>query len=126
MTFTVRRARTADVWTIRDLVEPKSWDADKSHYVRGVTGAVVVRHTARAHRAIDKLLMQLHVTGTFPAFRGALPGATGGSTGISAPTPAAQPTPAEATEADNGLGGVEFGRGTGFGPEAELPAESVE
>lgn len=45
--------------TIADLVEPESWKSGEPYVLRAVTGSIVVRHTARAHRAIDALVREL-------------------------------------------------------------------
>jgi len=47
----------ADV--IRELVEPQSWKSDEPYYLRPLTGSILVRHTASAHRKIDRLLRAL-------------------------------------------------------------------
>jgi hypothetical protein len=47
--------------TIAELVEPASWKSGEPYVLRSVTGSVVVRHTAKTHRAIHSLLTELEV-----------------------------------------------------------------
>jgi hypothetical protein len=45
--------------TIRELIEPGHWTAEENYYLRALSGALIVRHTAPTHRKIHKLLTEL-------------------------------------------------------------------
>ena len=58
---------------IADLVEPESWKSGEPYMLRAVTGAIVVRQTARAHRAIDALIRELDMPLPSPPATGETP-----------------------------------------------------
>ena len=63
--------------TIAELVQPQSWKSDKAHYLKALSGAIIVRHTPDAQRKIKKLLETLDVL-QWPQFGD---GTVGGGTG---------------------------------------------
>lgn len=51
--------KLADI--VRELVEPHSWKSDEPYYLRSLSGALIIRQTAPAHRKIHRLLRELDV-----------------------------------------------------------------
>jgi hypothetical protein len=83
--------------TIGDLVEPESWKSGEPYYLRGLSGAVIVRHTAKVHQKIYALLVGLEaldgvgnegLSGGAPTPR---PVEGGGAAPLAEPLPAPDP-----------------------------------